>query len=154
MLNDVGKGKSKRDANVLLGQCGFCLCHIDRLLRRKERRMKPRLAVFVSAVTSYTLAYEAIDAIHHASTFPVGYALSGIATLTGAIYVAVVLRYLRLSGYPQFWPVLIIAIVALGSLGFLALGYVDRREGFAIYFLPVIPILFLKRRTGGWPRSQ
>jgi uncharacterized membrane protein len=109
--------------------------------------MKPKLALFVSAVTSYGLADEAINAIHHPNTSLTVYCLSAVTTLAGAVYLAIWLRYLHLSHYRQRWPVVVIATVALGAIALLALGYFDRRQGFIVYFLPVIPALFLKRKT-------
>ena len=114
--------------------------------------MKPKAALIVVSVASYELADQAIDAVHHASTSVTGYCLSALATLLGAVYLALFVRYLRLSGYHQRWPVIIFATAALGALGILASGYFDRRQGFVVYFLPVIPALFLKPKIA--PRQE
>lgn len=108
--------------------------------------MKPKAALFVVAVASYELADQAIDAVHHAGESVTGWCLSGLATLLGALYLAMLVRFLRLSGYRQRWPVILFATAALGALGLLALGYFDRRQGFVVYLLPVLPALFLKRK--------
>jgi hypothetical protein len=116
----------------------------------KKNLLDRRIGLFVISMICYKYADRAISYLVHRSAGNLDAALMGVWVgfaflgLLPFVYEGLLLRKL---GYRQWWPLPILAVSVVGSFAMLWQGQVDSRIAFAVYFVPVLILLFAKKRN-------
>jgi len=118
----------------------------------KRNLLERRIGLFIASAICYKYADRAISYLiqkpgsnGHSVGVWVGLVIMGLFPL---VYEILLLRKL---GYRQWWPLPILAASVLGSFIMLWQGHVDSRIAFAVYFVPVLILLFTKKRSEDTP---
>jgi Ca2+/Na+ antiporter len=120
----------------------------------KKNLLERRIALFVISMICYKYADRAISYLVHKSVGSLN--AEAIAIWVGLVLLGLLpfvygILLMRKLGYRQWWPLPILAASVAGSFVMLWQGHVDSRIAFAVYFVPFLILIFVKKRSDNTP---
>jgi hypothetical protein len=117
--------------------------------------MKRRIGLFIISTICYKYADVAISYLAQHRT-AAGHPWAVLGGWVGLICLGILTLgsegvLLQKLGYRQWWPMPILGASILGSFVMLWQGHVDSRIALAVYFVPVMILLFTKKRSEDTP---
>jgi hypothetical protein len=118
--------------------------------------MRPRLGLFVTVMICYKYADRALSYLSYKST-GIGHSLGVLRMDTLGCWIALLclgilpfvceIVFLRRLGYRLWWPLPFLAFATLYSFLLLWQRQTDSRIAFAVYFAPILILLFARKRS-------